>query len=471
MNDRLEALSEVVGDLSQGLVAANLELLEVSQQRDEAEPAFFHDFFFIGPLQFDLNFTISKSKSGSLLFLLKKQGPEKVLVDFNLSVRFLPVPEAERMERDDVKATELFFCSPPFIHSSPLSNQLRRHSLLDQAFRPAPSNSMLLSLDIETKGVFAYSQDDRNKKSVILCYTPPGKKTRLIENKKDSLSIEAFNSMMEILREWALWDFDEGEGALIPLSDHTQPDHDVISILQKLRETYVTAASNLDLPAGSYPPLLTLHQVDNFHSDAVLRLNADGNIAFDDEEDAFQLRMKLEAVHGEERPRMRVTSKIPDFLVGSELKDIFVSKLHDSNVLKKLRRELEKTALGRSLKKKDTFPDDDQITAYLENCSDDCLVFRTKRKEKSGGKFKDTDVIVLRGSMLGAERILILRVKFIFEPGQSLSEEFPPELDSSSLDVLFFGNASALSSKLDQETSEYFFKLFNAIYNWVSLFR
>ncbi len=471
VNDQLESLPEVVGDLSQGLVAANLELLEVSQQRDLEEPTFFHDFYFIGPLQFNLKFSVLKAKVGALLFLLKKQGPEKVLVDIKISIRFLPVPEAERIELEDIKLPELFFCPPPFTHSSPSLHQVRKHSLPGLVTRPSASNSILLSLDIEKKGVFTYSQDDKNKKSVSLCYTSPGKETRLIENKKDSLDIEAFNCMLEILSEWARWDFDEGEGSIIPLVNHNKSGHDVISILEKLRETYVAAVNNLDLPAGSYPSLLTLHQVDTFHSDAVLRLNADGDIAFDDEEDPFQLRMRVETVPGEEGIRMRVSSKIPDFLVGSDLREIFVSKLYDSEALGKLGLELEKTTLGRSLKKNDKFPDDDRIKSYLENCSDACLVFRTKRKEKSGDKFKDTDIIVLRGDLLGRERIMILRAKFLFEPGQTLSEEFPPQLDTSSLDVLFFGNSSALSSTLDQETSEYFFKLFNAIYNWVSLFK
>lgn len=349
-------LTQLSTTLNQPLMAISKvanELLRESLARWLTEPQSMPGTFWqYTGYQYDWRFYIGKQEKKVVFFFIRKKGAFEMVLDAKVQARFKPVMEKElSILNPDVP---VYWQPPPVFElmDEEASRDFAPKGLLPANVLPPVALKQLPSM------ILFQAKDD--VEDFILLRTEDG-----FIAKSDDLDLWQIIELYDQFRSWLQGD---SEGEPLAIDVEKMDSADLREVLEAFRTSYVgihnfAATSLAKTGTKLWETLQPHYALDHYRAEILLRLDKDGNIAFQLEEEPFQLQAFWEPFYHKGEPSLLLTVYPPDFLVSGALFEAFLGFLEDHKVL--LQSEL---GVSESV-----------VAAAIENAPDRAYIFRQQK--------------------------------------------------------------------------------------------
>jgi hypothetical protein len=407
----LSELSEQAAFVSGRLPAVSRNLARASLKRLLPGSPFPRDLLALTGLAFQWRFYFARQDEEIVFFFRRRASPERIVLDATMELRI--GPDAFEAPEGPVAPgrTSWRITLPPF-----LRREVDR-ALLDSLGLPGAKPEDVVVFELGRAERLAIDRPGRGPGAAAMVYSEADRLDRLAPV-NGRYRLRPFLSLIREIRNWLR----SGLGVTAPIAP---PPGEVRSdpwrLLAHLVFTCEQAARALTdaQPALLQPTVLdritTTYGITGFTAAVILRLTAGGRLAQKDEDDPFQLRLGLDIRREAAGAVASIDLRPPDFLIDGEVHDAF---------LRALAGGAADFAAGLGVPP-------DEARAFLRRARPDAVVFRVKRDLD-----RDTDVVVLDGTLAGRHALVILQADFAV-----FAAEVPPRVERrDDLEVLFAGD-------------------------------
>lgn len=445
---RLKSLPEKIAAVAGQVTASSRDIVAISLERFVRMPLGWPETLFMKRVQLRWHFFFARRRTG-MFFFWKKGSLEQIVLDADLDMTVVPGESFERGPSITMEGIEYCFVLPPFVRIDRTAELLASIGLPEAS----PSNCIVLELGPGEQDLLAIKDPRKGVDGATITYTRFGKTVRVLPERIDRQRLwrpQPFIALFEAIRAWFLG----GEGDVLPIRPPPNSrQSDVWKMLLQLVSAYVQSSQAID--ERQPPPDGKLELVDElgvrydigrFESRIILRLTPEGEIAVEDEDDPFHLRLTLSMRREPRGASALVDVRPPDFLAGGDLREAFLDALDGAP------GELS-SVLGAK---------EAEARRFLREGRDSAVVFRVRWERD-----KDTDVIVLDGILDGTCVVAMLRGDFSVKATNS----DPPavELLSGTLEALFVGPSQMDEPVLPKDVVGYVLQFAAEIQKWLAV--
>lgn len=435
--EQVRPIAAEISELSRHVITASLPRL--------GGPGPVRDLLSMRCATFDWTFYLARTSKKVVFFFFGRGEKREVVLDAKLSltIRASPTPPAP------VSASELeYVWSPPsYLLATPTLEQLRRYARVGGS----PGDWAVLILDEAAELVLAIEEPHQKPNPGRIRLTQAGQ-DQPVERVGSMWTAEPFVRLFEQIRAWITNGREWRAERPLLFAART----DVLRILKRIAEAYAVSTQALADAESSANGIVaralrSRYEVAGFESSVLLRLKRDGSLARQSGDDPFQLRLEIQALRQNGRPRIRLDVRPPDFLATGDIHEAFFEAV----------RELGPADLAEKLE----LPPD-YVAARLDAPAGSASVFRVKREQpaRKGEPAKDTDIFVIHDAGDRLDRFIIFRVEC-----RVFTDERPPrvEIEKNSLRTLY----DRQQQRLHQDAVAYLLRLVSHLQSWTGVLR
>lgn len=444
----LEALPTDVAAVIGSLPEANAKLLLLSAERLWSSPTSLPDTLLLRNIAFAWDFYLVKQGKKTKLFFKRQEWVNLVL---RVQLRFKVVPHSPADNRPALNLQNLSYVwvIPRFIVPFASETQF-------QACAPANStrqDTILLAVGATGEDVFALAHLDRSLDKVKMKFTPREGIAFVPHPDGKRWPAAPFLALFASIRSWIA-----GAGASEQEADlrlvFDQDEDEVQRLLRLVTQTYVEGTNRLNAPSIRFQHevhrrLIVAYHLNAYEADLQLRLNEQGELADDDNDDPFKLQLQVRIQQEKAKTAVRIRLGPPDFLVSGTLYQHLLEKVAaEVETNKDLRQALQKDLLQMYEVPLES------LTALLRTGAPQSSIFRIQRKKE-----EDTDVFALPFAFEGQPNYLIFKARFkIPNPDDPATIE----LKSDRLELLY----DPRTKTLDEDAVKYFVRIIKYLKQW-----
>jgi hypothetical protein len=298
-------------------------------------------------------------------------------------------------------------------------------------------------------GLLAAVFEDGSAKDVSFHYSPsPAEGYAKPTDENGDWDADPFLDLLDTISEWAGSEAASDADSVVHSLDFGR---DGTQLRELAHSMQAAVRAVLDTSSAGRPPTRwggPRLGLDRLHGSVVLRLNPDGDLAKDDSEDPFHLRISYTFQRDQRAGRLTARVDPPDFLSSGPLLAEFRSLIESAGFAEVVREVLGwphwpvpriDTLLGDILR---------------SGRRGETLVFRVRRERKY-----DENVIIVRG---GESRVWMLRARFVVTAGD----------EDGSFEVRYAGRFAVLYAgdedrpRVHRDVARYFKRLCAGLRDW-----
>lgn len=465
----LEFLSDHAADIGKSMVCAAERLVQVGFTRQSITGSFPFEIFFLKESEFAWRFFVTQKTDKKIFFFFRRKSGEKILIDAKVTMRFTLWDAIPSNLVADPGAMKFYYHLPPFIRYFQ-----KMEAPWIKPFLPSggnkvsfgPEDILLMALGKENKDTLAMVGSEAG--NIKFRYTPRVGKVHDFEE-SDTWPMIVVIELIKALGNWVGKDNQKGKAySFTPFREENNPEDEnskdriVHSVIENISKGYCSGFSAVLYGNGTIFDCAASmgigYGISDYQAKIKMRLDTNGELSGDEDEDTFQLAMGLSIVPENSGPKVHVVVGPPDYLVAGEFREKFLDAiLENESALKKICGDI-RALLGSCEDKKIC---EKKIQLFIQNAGNKSVIFRINRK-----KAKDTDIIVLKAPFDGIEYRLILCGDFKVasrDSGRDVTLLKPRKIK-----MLHFSPAHEMDGFLDNKRlAQHFLHLLRDIKQWL----